>query len=91
MSNDPTHLVRDNASHPAIPYAKSLQGQPALITGARPADEVAPSAVRTPINTSAWCMPEVYAYLMRLEPYQRIGGMVLAGGMMLYPGIATDG
>jgi glucose 1-dehydrogenase len=34
MSKDPTLLVRDDASLPDIPYAKTLQGQPALITGA---------------------------------------------------------
>jgi glucose 1-dehydrogenase len=34
MSKDPTPQVRDNADLPTIPYAKTLQGQPALITGA---------------------------------------------------------
>ncbi len=34
---------------------------------------VAPGAIRTPINTSAWDTPEAYAGLMALVPYQRIG------------------
>jgi glucose 1-dehydrogenase len=34
---------------------------------------VAPGAIRTPINTSAWSTPEAYAELMTLVPYQRIG------------------
>ncbi len=34
MPHDPTAPVRDNADLPKIPYAKTLQGQPALITGA---------------------------------------------------------
>jgi glucose 1-dehydrogenase len=34
---------------------------------------VAPGAIRTPINTSAWDTPEAYADLMKLVPYQRIG------------------
>jgi glucose 1-dehydrogenase len=36
-------------------------------------NSVAPGAVRTPINTSAWSTPEAYAGLMRLIPYKRIG------------------
>ena len=34
---------------------------------------VAPGAIRTPINTSAWNTPEAYADLMKLVPYKRIG------------------
>jgi glucose 1-dehydrogenase len=34
---------------------------------------IAPGAIRTPINTSAWSTPEAYADLMTLVPYQRIG------------------
>jgi glucose 1-dehydrogenase len=36
-------------------------------------NSVAPGAIRTPINTSAWSTPEAYADLMRLVPYKRIG------------------
>jgi glucose 1-dehydrogenase len=34
---------------------------------------IAPGAIRTPINTSAWSTPEAYADLMTLVPYKRIG------------------
>ncbi len=34
---------------------------------------IAPGAIRTPINTSAWQTPEAYARLMTLVPYARIG------------------
>jgi glucose 1-dehydrogenase len=34
---------------------------------------IAPGAVRTPINTTAWQTPEAYASLMQLVPYRRIG------------------
>jgi glucose 1-dehydrogenase len=34
---------------------------------------IAPGAIRTPINTSAWETPEAYASLMTLVPYKRIG------------------
>jgi len=34
---------------------------------------IAPGAIRTPINTSAWNTPEAYASLMTLVPYGRIG------------------
>jgi glucose 1-dehydrogenase len=34
---------------------------------------IAPGAIRTPINTSAWQTPEAYARLMELVPYRRIG------------------
>ena len=34
---------------------------------------IAPGAIRTPINTSAWQTPEAYARLMTLVPYGRIG------------------
>jgi glucose 1-dehydrogenase len=34
---------------------------------------IAPGAIRTPINTSAWQTPEAYKELMRLVPYGRIG------------------
>ena len=36
-------------------------------------NSVAPGAIRTPINTSAWNTPEAYADLMKLVPYNRIG------------------
>ena len=34
---------------------------------------IAPGAIRTPINTSAWNTPKAYEALMRLVPYGRIG------------------
>jgi len=34
---------------------------------------IAPGAIRTPINTSAWSTPQAYAALMTLIPYGRIG------------------
>jgi glucose 1-dehydrogenase len=34
---------------------------------------IAPGAIRTPINTSAWSTPAAYASLMELVPYGRIG------------------
>lgn len=34
---------------------------------------IAPGAIRTPINTSAWNTPEAYKALMTLVPYGRIG------------------
>jgi glucose 1-dehydrogenase len=34
---------------------------------------IAPGAIRTPINTSAWSTPEAYNALMKLVPYGRIG------------------
>ena len=34
---------------------------------------IAPGAIRTPINTSAWQTPEAYKELMELVPYGRIG------------------
>jgi glucose 1-dehydrogenase len=34
---------------------------------------IAPGAIRTPINTSAWDTPKAYAELMTLIPYGRIG------------------
>lgn len=34
---------------------------------------IAPGAIRTPINTSAWQTKEAYAALMKLVPYGRIG------------------
>lgn len=34
---------------------------------------IAPGAIRTPINTSAWSTPEAYKELMTLIPYNRIG------------------
>ena len=34
---------------------------------------IAPGAIRTPINTSAWNTPKAYASLMTLVPYKRIG------------------
>jgi len=34
---------------------------------------IAPGAIRTPINTTAWNTPEAYDQLMKLVPYGRIG------------------
>ena len=34
---------------------------------------IAPGAIRTPINTTAWSTPQAYAALMMLVPYGRIG------------------
>lgn len=34
---------------------------------------IAPGAIRTPINTSAWSTPDAYKALMTLVPYNRIG------------------
>jgi glucose 1-dehydrogenase len=34
---------------------------------------IAPGAIRTPINTSAWESPDAYKELMKLVPYGRIG------------------
>ncbi len=36
-------------------------------------NSIAPGAIRTPINTSAWDTPSAYADLMTLIPYKRIG------------------
>jgi len=36
-------------------------------------NSLAPGAIRTPINTSAWSTPEAYNELMTLVPYKRIG------------------
>ncbi len=36
-------------------------------------NSIAPGAIRTPINTSAWDTPAAYADLMTLVPYKRIG------------------
>jgi glucose 1-dehydrogenase len=36
-------------------------------------NSIAPGAIRTPINTTAWETPEAYAALMALVPYKRIG------------------
>jgi glucose 1-dehydrogenase len=36
-------------------------------------NSIAPGAIRTPINTSAWETPQAYAELMTLVPYKRIG------------------
>ena len=36
-------------------------------------NSIAPGAIRTPINTSAWDTPSAYADLMTLVPYKRIG------------------
>lgn len=36
-------------------------------------NSIAPGAIRTPINRSAWETPEAYARLMQLIPYGRIG------------------
>ena len=36
-------------------------------------NSIAPGAIRTPINTTAWNTPQAYAELMTLVPYKRIG------------------
>ncbi|MFQ5914867.1 MAG: SDR family oxidoreductase [Nitrospinota bacterium] len=36
-------------------------------------NSIAPGAIRTPINTTAWSTPEAYESLMGLIPYKRIG------------------
>jgi glucose 1-dehydrogenase len=36
-------------------------------------NSIAPGAIRTPINTSAWNTPAAYSDLMTLVPYKRIG------------------
>src|SRR2546426_2262947 len=36
-------------------------------------NSIAPGAIRTPINASAWNTPEAYEALMTLVPYKRIG------------------
>lgn len=36
-------------------------------------NSIAPGAIRTPINTTAWSTPEAYQSLMTLVPYKRIG------------------
>ena len=36
-------------------------------------NSIAPGAIRTPINTSAWDTPAAYNALMTLVPYKRIG------------------
>jgi glucose 1-dehydrogenase len=36
-------------------------------------NSIAPGAIRTPINTTAWDTPQAYADLMTLVPYKRIG------------------
>lgn len=36
-------------------------------------NSIAPGAIRTPINATAWNTPEAYADLMTLVPYKRIG------------------
>ena len=36
-------------------------------------NSIAPGAVRTPINTTAWSTPKAYQRLMALVPYKRIG------------------
>jgi glucose 1-dehydrogenase len=36
-------------------------------------NSIAPGAIRTPINTSAWDTPSAYSDLMTLVPYKRIG------------------
>jgi glucose 1-dehydrogenase len=37
------------------------------------ANAIAPGAIRTPINRSAWESPDAYRDLMTLVPYKRIG------------------
>ena len=36
-------------------------------------NSIAPGAIRTPINTTAWSTPQAYSSLMTLVPYGRIG------------------
>lgn len=45
---------------------------------------VAPGAIRTPINRSAWETPEAYESLMKLIPYKRIGEPVDIAGAVTW-------
>jgi glucose 1-dehydrogenase len=70
-------------------------------------NSIGPGAIRTPINKQAWETPAAYNDLMRLIPYQRIGGhrlpgvgygrlhhgatIFVDGGMTCYPSFATGG
>lgn len=51
-------------------------------------NSIAPGAIRTPINTSAWETPEAYSSLMRLIPYKRIGEPEDIGGAAAW--LASD-
>ena len=69
---------RDTRSSPGAlerTIAKVLTGQKALVAGANSVrvNGIAPGAIRTPINTSAWATEEAYVQLMTLVPYKRIG------------------
>ncbi|HTK82315.1 MAG TPA: glucose 1-dehydrogenase [Bacteroidota bacterium] len=77
-------------------------------------NSIAPGAIKTPINTSAWSTPAAEKELIRLIPYGRVGeasdigkaaawlasdasdyvtgaSLFVDGGMMLYPGLSTNG
>jgi glucose 1-dehydrogenase len=49
---------------------------------------IAPGAIRTPINVSAWNTPEAYEDLMRLIPYKRIGEPEEVGRLAVW--LASD-
>jgi glucose 1-dehydrogenase len=73
------HQIIPWAGH--VNYASSKGGVQMLMTtlaqelaphGIR-VNAVAPGAIRTPINRSAWDTPEAEAELLRLVPYRRVG------------------
>ena len=51
-------------------------------------NSIAPGAIRTPINMSAWGTPEAYADLMKLIPYKRIGEAIEIGRAAVW--LASD-
>jgi len=51
-------------------------------------NSIAPGAIRTPINTSAWSTPDAYNNLMKLVPYKRIGEAVDIGRAAVW--LASD-
>lgn len=54
------HLLMESIAQEVAPHRIRVNG-------------IAPGAIRTPINTSAWSTPEAYKQLMNLVPYNRIG------------------
>jgi glucose 1-dehydrogenase len=54
------HLLMESIAQEVAPYRIRV-------------NSVAPGAIRTPINKSAWSTPEAYKSLMTLIPYKRIG------------------
>jgi len=51
-------------------------------------NSICPGAIRTPINTEAWAMPEAYNDLMKLVPYNRIGEPEDIGSVAVF--LASD-